>query len=97
MAKKDVPFETKFEAVMSLIRKEESAVAVCRRYRVSESALYRWRDIFLERGKQGLKGQQTKNVSEINQLKRDLDEHKKVIADLSVVNSVLKKSLEHSS
>ena len=41
MAKKDIPMETKFEAVMSVLRKEESAAAISRRYRIQCDWVFR--------------------------------------------------------
>lgn len=46
--------ETRVEAVLALLRKDESAAALARRYQVSEQTLYRRRDTFLEAGKSGL-------------------------------------------
>jgi len=39
------------EAVLSLLRREEAASVLARRYGVSEGSLYRWRDEFLVGGK----------------------------------------------
>jgi len=42
------------EAVLSLLRKKDTAAAIARRYQVSEPTLYRWRDKLLARGEAGL-------------------------------------------
>ena len=39
---------------MSLIRREEPAAKIARRYGISEPTLYRYRDLFLEGGKAGI-------------------------------------------
>ena len=46
--------EQRTEAVLSLLRREESAVKIARRYGISEQTLYRYRGQFLEGGKAGL-------------------------------------------
>ena len=46
--------EARVEVVLALLRKDETAAALARRYQVSEQTLYRWRDTFLEAGKSGL-------------------------------------------
>ena len=43
----------KAEVVMKLLRREESAAKLARRYGVSEQTLYRYRDQFLEGGRGG--------------------------------------------
>ncbi len=48
--------EQRLEAVLSLLRREEPAKQIARRYGVSEQSLYRWREDFLDAGKHGLKG-----------------------------------------
>ena len=42
--KSEVPVPQRCEAVLALLRREEPAVALSRRYGVSEQTLYRWRD-----------------------------------------------------
>jgi len=86
--------ETRMEAVLSLLRKEESGAALARRYQVSEQTLYRWRDAFLEAGKKGLaKGEAKPDDSSrrIEQLERELSKRAQVIGELSLANDLLKK------
>jgi transposase-like protein len=86
--------ETRVEVVLALLRKEESAAALARRYQVSEQTLYRWRDAFLEAGKSVLvKGESKSDDSSrrIGQLERELDKRAQVIGELSLANDLLKK------
>ena len=86
--------ETRVEAVLALLRKEEPASTLARRYQVSEQTLYRWRDIFLEAGKSGLaKGESRPDESSrrIEQLERELSKRAQVIGELSLANDLLKK------
>ena len=39
------------EIVLMMLRKDEPVAVLARRYNVSEAALYRWRDDFLQAGK----------------------------------------------
>jgi transposase-like protein len=53
MAKKsELKAEERMEAVLALLRREESAAVLARRYQVSEVTLYRWRDVFLAAARQ---------------------------------------------
>jgi len=70
--------------------------AIARRYRISENSLYRLRDRFLEAGKVAVargtgKGKGTSQNAEIGRLKRELDEHKRVIGELTIAGSILRK------
>jgi transposase-like protein len=91
MSRKNISTETKVQAVLSLLRKEESARAISRRYEVAEQTLYNWRDRFLEEGKRGLKGK-TVDRSDIKRLEKEIQERDELIANLSVANYVLKKT-----
>lgn len=86
--------ETRVEAVLALLRKDESAAALARRYQVSEQTLYRWRDTFLEAGKGGLvkgEGKADESARRIEQLERELSKRAQVIGELSLANDLLKK------
>jgi len=48
------------EAVLSLLRREESASVLARRYGISENTLYRWRDEFITAGAAALANGQGK-------------------------------------
>jgi transposase len=92
----------RMEAVLSLLRREEPGPAIARRYGISENSLYRLRDRFLEAGKAAVAKGTGKNAdasrnAEIGQLKRELDEHKRVIGELTIANSILKKLGEDRS
>ena len=86
--------EERVEVVLCLLRKEETAAALARRYQVSEQTLYRWRDAFLEAGKQGLsKGESGPSEASrrIEQLEREVAKRAQVIGELSLANDLLKK------
>jgi transposase len=50
----DVPIPDRREAVLGLVRREESAAVLARRSGASEPTLYRWRDDFLAAGESAL-------------------------------------------
>jgi transposase-like protein len=82
------------EAVLSLLRKEETAAAIARRYQVSEPTLYRWRDEFLAGGEAALskgRGKSDGQDAEVRRLKQQLEERDQVIGELTVANRILKK------
>jgi len=84
----------RLEAVLAVLRREEPVAVVARRFGISENSLYRLRDRFLEGGKAALvdgAGQGGAAASEVARLKRELDEHKRVIGELTIANSILKK------
>jgi transposase-like protein len=84
----------KVEVVLALLRQQEPAAVLSRRYGVSDATLYRWRDEFLEGGKAALRGTtSTGNGSShrVADLERQLSERDLVIGDLTVANRILKK------
>lgn len=86
----------KKEAVLRLLRREEPAAKIARRYHISEQTLYRYRDAFLEAGELGLQGGAPGKAEreQIAELKRQLAERDQVIGELTVVNRILKKSAD---
>ena len=98
MAKRsDLTATQRREVVLLLLRREEPATKLARRYGVSEQTLYRWRDEFLAGGEaalaSGKKGTDSRD-REIKQLKKDLEQRDQVIGELTIANRILKKSAE---
>ncbi len=90
----------RMEAVLSLLRKEEPAVRIARRYGVSEPTLYRWRDEFLEAGKDALAGKKNGDAGDrqrVRELEREVERRDQVIGELTIANRILKKLDPHSS
>jgi len=97
--KSELPVAEREEAVLRLVRHEEPAAALARRYQVSEQTLYRWRDEFLEGGRQRLgKGQKKNGADEaqrrISKLERELAHRTRMIGELTIANDLLKKFSE---
>jgi transposase-like protein len=85
----------KAEAVLMLLRREDTAARLARRFGISEQSLYRYRDQFLTAGRAGLAG----NVEAeklIRELKQDIEEREKVIGELTIANRILKKRSDGS-
>lgn len=84
--------EKKLQAVLSLLRKEETGAKIARRYGVSEGSLYRWRDEFLEGGKTALGGKRKKSEDkQIAELKKEIADREQVIGEITIANRILKK------
>ena len=82
------------EAVLSLVRRDEPAAVIARRFGVSEQSLYRWRDDFLAGGEAALAARRNGKKAEtkrIREFTRDLDERDRVIGELTIANRLLKK------
>ena len=90
----ELTVEQRREAVLALLRREEPAAQLSRRYGVSEQTLYRWRDEFLAAGEAALangKHGSDGRVRELRELKAKLEERDLVIGELTVANRILKK------
>lgn len=82
-----------FEVVMCLLRREDTAARLARKYGIAEQTLYRYRDNFLQAAKAGLQnGQSGVNESgRIRELERQLEQRDQVIGELTIANRILKK------
>ena len=87
--------EEKIRIVLDGLRGEESIAAICRREGISNNLYYRWSKDFLEAGKRRLLGdtQREATSTEVTSLKQENDQLKQLVAELSLKNRVLKKSL----
>ena len=87
--------EEKIRIVLEGLRGEESIATVCRREGIHPSQYYKWSKEFLEAGKKRLTGDTVReaNSNEVNELKSENDQLKQLVAELSLKNRVLKKSL----
>ena len=83
------------EAVLALLRREETAVKLSRRFGVSENTLARWRDEFLAAGATALQGKTNGKGNprdrQIEELQKEIEKRDQVIGELTVANRVLKK------
>jgi len=88
--------EEKIRIVLDGLRGEDSISALCRREGINPNLYYRWSKDFLEHGKKRLQGDTIReaNSGEVKQLRSENDELKQLVAELSLKNRVLKKSLK---
>jgi transposase len=94
MAKKsELNVVQRVQLVLRLLSKEEPAVQIARRAGVSEQTLYRWREEFINAGKQGLNGRgaEAAQAKEVARLSSQLAERDQVIGELTIANRILKK------
>jgi transposase len=93
----DLTVSQRREVVLMLLRREEPAGRLARRFGVSEQTLYRWRDEFLAGGEASLsagKGQHDPRQREIAELKKQLTQRDQVIGELTIANRILKKTAD---
>ena len=84
---KNHTIDEKYNAVMELLLCG-SVAEICRRYSVSSSQLYRWKDKFIEGGKHGL------SLGVKNEYEQEITQMKAIIGDLTIANELLKKNLQ---
>lgn len=91
--------EQRVQLVVRLLSKEEPAVQIARRAGISEQTLYRWRDEFIQGGKQALNARGTKaeQAKAMERLNAQVAERDQVIGELTISNRVLKKISGESS
>ena len=93
--RKQYSAEEKIRIVLAGLRGEESIAALCRREGISESLYYTWSKEFLEAGKQRLAGDTARQATspEVKELRSESAALKEVVADLTLENRLLKKSM----
>ena len=87
--------EEKIRVVLEGLRGEESIAELCRREGIASSMYYGWSKEFLEAGKKRLAGDTARAATsdEVKDLRREAQALKEVVADLTLENRLLKKSM----
>ena len=87
--------EEKIRIVREGLKGEDSVAELCRREGISPNLYYNWSKEFLEAGKKRLLGDTKREASsgEVGGLRHENQQLKQLVADLSLRNQVLKKSL----
>jgi transposase len=87
--------EEKIRIVLEGLRGEESIAELCRREGIASSMYYGWSKEFLEAGKKRLAGDTARAATsdEVRDLRREASALKEVVADLTLENRLLKKSM----
>lgn len=90
--KSDLPVDARLTAVLAVLKGEESLEAIARRHGVSSNTLSRWKQEFLEGGRERLKGKGTKPSSREKELETEVRKRDQLIGELVVANELLKKT-----
>ena len=87
--------EEKIRIVLSGLRGEDSIAELCRREGIAQSLYYSWSKEFLEAGKQRFAGDTARQATspEVKELRSESTALKEVVADLTLENRLLKKSM----
>lgn len=93
--RKQYSAEEKIRIVLEGLRGEESIASLCRREGIAESLYYSWSKEFLEAGKKRLAGDSAREATsvEVTRLRREMRDMKELVADLTLENRLLKKSM----
>ena len=94
-SRKQYSAEEKIRIVLAGLRGEDSIAELCRREGINQNLYYRWSKEFLEAGKKRLAGDTAREATsdEVKGLRREAVELKEVVAELTLENRLLKKSI----
>ena len=87
--------EEKIRIVIEGLRGDLSVAELCRREGITQSLYYKWSKEFLEAGKARLSGnsQRQADSNEVAELRKESGQLKLLVAELSLKNRLLKKTL----
>ena len=93
--RKQYSAEEKIRIVLDGLRGEYSIAELCRREGIAESLYYAWSKEFLEAGKRRLNGDTERAATggEVKDLRHEVRNMKELVADLTLENRLLKKSM----
>ena len=87
--------EDKIRIVLDGLRGEDSIAELCRKEGIAQSLYYTWSKEFMEAGKRRLAGDTARaaTTDEVKDLRREASALKECVADLTLENRLLKKSM----
>lgn len=87
--------EDKIRIVLDGLRGDDSIAELCRREGIAQSLYYTWSKEFMEAGKRRLAGDTARaaTTDEVKDLRRESRDLKECVADLTLENRLLKKSI----
>ena len=87
--------EDKIRIVLEGLRGEDSIAELCRKEGIAQSLYYTWSKEFMEAGKRRLAGDTARDATtgEVQGLRREARALKECVADLTLENRLLKKSM----
>ena len=87
--------EDKIRIVLEGLRGDDSIAELCRKEGIAQSLYYVWSKEFMEAGKRRLAGDTARaaNSDEVKDLRRETSALKECVADLTLENRLLKKSM----
>jgi len=87
--------EDKIRIVLEGLRGDDSIAELCRKEGIAQSLYYTWSKEFMEAGKRRLAGDTSRaaTTDEVKDLRRESRDLKECVADLTLENRLLKKSM----
>ena len=87
--------EEKIRIVLEGLRGDDSIAELCRKEGIAQSLYYVWSKEFMEAGKRRLAGDTARaaTTDEVKDLRREASALKECVADLTLENRLLKKSI----
>ena len=87
--------EDKIRIVLDGLRGDDSIAELCRKEGIAQSLYYTWSKEFMEAGKRRLAGDTARaaTTDEVRDLRREASALKECVADLTLENRLLKKSM----
>ena len=87
--------EEKIRIVLEGLRGDDSIAELCRKEGIAQSLYYVWSKEFMEAGKRRLAGDTARaaTTDEVKDLRREASALKECVADLTLENRLLKKSM----
>ena len=87
--------EEKIRIILEGLKGEDSIANICRKEGIAPSVYYKWSKSFLEAGKRKLNGDTMREATsdEVSELRKENEQLKQLVAEITLQNRVLKKGL----